>query len=231
MSWSGSFRNDRFTGPGTYQAENGVRCFVDMASTPGPVTVDAPVGAVDHNSFLIEWDNPNRESLTIADPTSDFDDPSQVSVSVVPSVTLNFRRGMLGFTLVSGIWELFNWNLFGVALTTTFAIAWKGQATNGICTLVGQYNGVEVERTAEGFYTVRLAAGTLDPVTMITDLAIATGLPSENSPELRIEDVGNVTPDEILINSGLRNKNGQFSDDDLVQDPGNFVGLVGQRFP
>jgi len=69
------------------------------------------------------------------------------------------------------------------------------------------------------------------PNTLLLKAPSAVGLPAETSPELRPVDVGMATPDEILINAGTRNKNGQFNDDDLVQDPSNFMALIGQRFP
>jgi hypothetical protein len=230
MSWSGSFTNEAFVGPGTYQAKNGVRCFVDMEASPGPVVVNAIVSPEDHSSFIIEWKNPNREELSLAsgDP---FEDPAAVGHVVVSGLSLRFVHGIVGFTFIDGEWELFSWNLFGVSLKTNFAISWTGRLTNGICTLLGKHKGLEVERTGTGFYTVRIEAGLLTLPTLILPAPVATGLPAETSPELRVEDVGMATADELLINSGTRNKNGQFTDDDLVQDPANFMAILGQQFP
>jgi hypothetical protein len=230
MSWSGSFTNESFVGPGAYQGKNGVRCFIDMESTPGPVTVNAPADPEDNASFIIEWNNPAREALTFASADI-FEDPSAVGHVTLGALVLTFRHGIVGFTFVDGEWELFNWNLFGVHMMVSFAVAWQGRSTNGICVLLGDHKGIEVERTAVGFYTIRLEPGTLASRTLVSQAPLATSLPMETSPELRVEDVGMAVADEILINSGLRNKNGQFSDNDLIQDPANFLAIIGQQFP
>ena len=227
MSWSGSFTNETFAGPGAYQAKNGVRCLIDM--TLGGVTVSTPTSPANNSSFIIHWDNPNSETLTFT--TTDLIQDLATVGPAVSSAAVTFRHGSVAFAFVDGLWEIFQWSLFGFSLQTSFAIQWVGRNTNGICVLLGEHQGVEVERTALGFYTVRLITGTLVHPTILIPAPFATGLPAETSPELRPEDVGMANPEEILINSGTRNKNGQFTDDDLIQDPANFMAIVGQRFP
>jgi len=115
-------------------------------------------------------------------------------------------------------------------LSTVFAISWIGQATNGLCVVLNEYQGVEVERTALGKYTLRFAAGVVEPATVIIPVTVATGVIMDSSPELRIEDVGSINVNEILINSGIRNKGGVFTDDDLIQQPTNFMAIIGERY-
>jgi hypothetical protein len=115
-------------------------------------------------------------------------------------------------------------------LVTVFAISWLGRATNGLCVVLQERNGVEVERTSEGNYTLRFDSGAVLPETLMIPVTIVTGVADENSPELRILDVGVINPNEIVINSGLRNKNGQFADDDLIQDVTNFMAIIGERY-
>jgi len=201
-----------------------------MRTVPGAVTVDAPVAPETNSSFIISWDNPAREVLTF-DAPDNFENPIGVERSIVSSASLSFVHGSVGFSFIGGVWELFHWSLFDVTLDTRFSVGWTGRNTNGLCTIVGSFNAIEVERTATGFYTVRLKPGELIHPTLIIPAPSATGLPAETSPELRVEDVGMADPDEILINAGTRNKNGQFTDDDLIQDPANFMALIGQQFP
>jgi len=120
--------------------------------------------------------------------------------------------------------------LAGAELITVFAISWKGRNTNGLCEVLNERRGIEVERTAKGFYTCRFDPGVVDPATLIVPVTIVTGLPVETSGEIRVEDVGMANPNEILVNTGTRNKNGQFNDDDLIQEPSNFVAIIGERY-
>lgn len=230
MSWSGAFTNETFTGPGTYQAKTGVRCFIDMRTTPGPVQIDAPLSPEDNSSFIVSWDNPTAELLTLTG-ANPFESPLSIETEFVSSPSTTMIRGSVAFSYVSGKWHLFDWSLFGFHMRVSFALSWVGRNTNGLCTLHDSIKTIEVERTAKGFYTIRLEAGTLLPNTLLLKAPSAVGLPAETSPELRPEDVGMATPDIILINAGTRNKNGQFSDDDLTQDASNFMALIGQRFP
>jgi len=121
MSWSGSFTNEAFAGPGAYQAKNGVRCFVDMRTTPGPVVINAPASPQDHQSFVISWDNPDHELLSFAS-AEDFENPVSLEREIVSGASLDFAHGTVAFTFIGGTWEIFDWSLFGVALNTTFAI-------------------------------------------------------------------------------------------------------------
>ena len=231
-TWSGTFTSEAFTGPGAYQAKNGVRCFVDMATTPGAVTVTAPVGPEDNESFIVAWDNPDRETLTFT-AAEDYEDPVSILNATVPTLVTAFQRGMIGFTFASGQWELSDWNQFGISLRTTFAVQWIGRNTNGLATLTGDFHAVEVERTGVGLYTVRLDAGTLVPVstTMVVPAPNAVGLPTDNKAEVMVGDIGMAVADEILVETGIRNKGGVFQNNDLIQDASNRVAIIGQTFP
>lgn len=229
-TWSGTFTNESFEGPGIYQAKNGVRCFVDMRTTPGAVTIAAPDSPDEHSSFIVSVDNPGRADLVFAADET-FENPLSVEREIVQSPAVNFRHFTVGFTFTAGTWEIFDWALLGVTIGTNFAIAWEGRSTNGLCNLVGSFKGFEVERTSTGFYTVRLIPGAILTPQLLIKTPFATGLPADNSPELLIKDLGMAIPDEIVVNSGLRNKGGVFLDNDLLQDPANFMAVIGQQFP
>ncbi|GAG32522.1 unnamed protein product [marine sediment metagenome] len=109
-------------------------------------------------------------------------------------------------------------------------MSWVGQATNGLCVIESEYQGVEVERTAIGEYTLRFQAGVVSPRTVLTPVTVATGLVFNNSPEIRFIDVGVINVNEIVVNTGLRNTGGVFTSDDLIQDPNNFMAVIGQRY-
>ncbi|GAF80661.1 unnamed protein product, partial [marine sediment metagenome] len=173
---------------------------------------------------------PDRHILLFDGP-DDFENPVGIDHEIVPDAALKFSHGSIAFTFVDGVWEIFDWTLFGVNLRVNFAVRWVGRATNGLCTVLGDYKAFEVERTAEGFYTVRLDPGAVSQPQLLLHAPQAIGLPIESSAELLDVDVGMADPNEIVINSGYRNKNGQFSDDDLIQDPSNFMAIIGQKFP
>lgn len=237
-TWSGSFSNEKFLSPGTYQAKNGIRVFVDMATNPGPVTILSVIAPENNSSFIIEWDNPNRELITLTTP-DEYESVFSIFRNLIPSVSTRLCRGLVGFTFIEGVdsiedhWEVFTFFQFGIRIHDVAFVGWKGRNTNGLATLLsGGFSIIEIERTALGFYTARFNPGTIiQGETMIIPGSVAIGLPTDNAPEMLILDVGMAVANEILINTGRRNKAGVFFDDDLIQDVNNFHAITLQQFP
>ena len=227
VTWSGSFSNEEFTGPGIYQARNGVRCFIDMKTSPGPVTVDAIVDPENDSSFILQWDNPNRELLTLSTGNV-FESLESVTRSLVSSISTHTRRGLVGFTFLNSRWEVLSLLQFGLNLNNVAFVGWRGRNTNGLATLLpGSFKTIEVERTSLGFYTLRIDPGVIiQGETSFISSSVATGLPVDNAPELLVLDMGMAVADEVLINTGRRNKAGVFFDDDLDGLITNFHSIT-----
>jgi hypothetical protein len=106
-TWTGTFTNEIWAGPGTYQAKNGVRTFIDMRTTPGDVIVNAP-SIEDSASFIIDWDNPNWNNITIQSlEVVGIEDPLPIEYGTEESIVFNYPRGWLGFTAIGTDWQLF----------------------------------------------------------------------------------------------------------------------------
>ena len=230
-TWSGSFTNVTFQCPGTYQAENGVRCFLDMRTTPGVVVVDAPPEPEEHTSFIVSWDNPGRFNLSFAG--GNFENPVAGEREIVSSPSISFRHGTVGLTFFNGTWEMFDWSLFNVSFTSPAFVGWRGRSTNGLCDLLpGAHGVIEVDRVAQGQHEVRLTPGLIVVgQTRVAALAIATGLAANNTPLMRVDDVGLATSDQIAVTTGVQNMGGVFLTNDLVSPGTNFHSITVEQFP
>ena len=121
-TWSGSFTNVTFQGPGTYQAENGVRCFLDMRTTPGVVVVDAPPEPEEPTSFIVSWANPGRFNLSFAG--GNFENPVAGEREIVSSQSISFRHGTVGFTFINVTVEMSVVLLVPVSVTSPELVGW-----------------------------------------------------------------------------------------------------------
>jgi len=232
VTWSGSFSNEEFTGPGTYQVKNGTRTFIDMKTVPGDVIINAIVDPINDSSFIIQWDNPDRKLLTLA-TDDNYENLIGVIRTLISSVTTRTRRGLVGFTFLNDRWEVFSLLQFGTKILDVAFVGWRGRSTNGLATLLpGDFNTIEVERTALAFYTIRFKVDVIvQGETKVIPGSVATGLPVDNGPEMLILNVGMSIVNEIKVNTGRRNKAGVFFDDDLLQDSSNFHAITLQQFP
>jgi hypothetical protein len=108
VTWTGTFTNEIWSGPGTYQAKNGVRTFIDMRTTPGDVIINTP-SIQDDASFIIYWDNPTRKNITIQSlEVVKIENPIPRDYEVEDDITFNFSKGWLGFTAIGTDWQIYS---------------------------------------------------------------------------------------------------------------------------
>ena len=220
-TWSGSFTNETVSAT-PYQAKNGVRGVLNM-DIIGDFTVIAPPEA-ENVTFSLHVKNPDRATLTIQ-PSSPIETPDGRQTA---TVELRLKSFVIGFTFVNGKWNLSDFISFTRPVGVKMAVQWEPRNSNGLCQLIDSYRIDSVERTAKGFYTVTTDGTTIDSQDIIQIQPYVLNLPAENSPEV---NTVTQTPTTLNLETGLRNRNGRFDDDDLTQDPLNRVLLLIQEIP
>lgn len=224
-TWTGTFTSELITST-PYQAKNGVRGVVDMDALGSDVNVIAPANPVDFSSFSVWFRNEGRRVLTItAQNIQNFIRGGLVQDDLV----LRAKTGLLGFTYIDGEWSIDNAQSFQAAMGVTAAVQWEPRSSNGFCILVDSFRVDSVSRFALGRYQITLnAEAALGTQQLLTPQPFAISIPADNSPEINILTR---TDTVIDIETGLRDKTGIWSDDDLAQHVSNKIMIAALGLP
>jgi hypothetical protein len=221
-TWSGTFTNEIVTST-PYQAKNGVRAAIDLGAL-GDTTVNAPVNPSEHSSFSVWFVNPNRNVLTVMATAIQ----QVIDSAIGENFTSRLHNGLLGWTFIDDEWHLDAFNTATIPLAISFAVQWTPRSTNGSCTIIDSMNVLDVVRTATGRYTITVENITLTLLMLLLPQPFVIGLPAATNASLEVLSQSETTID---IETGYRDKVGNWTEHDLDQDPSNKLMMIGNSIP